>query len=60
METPCVGICSLDNDTRRCVGCGRTVSEIAGWARMTSAERLAIMAELPGRLAPPDLVREGR
>ena len=58
MDTPCVGICSLDSDTRVCVGCGRTVNEIAGWARMTRAERLAIMVELPQRLARHGFVRE--
>ena len=30
LETPCVNICLLDNETGLCVGCGRTLAEIAG------------------------------
>jgi predicted Fe-S protein YdhL (DUF1289 family) len=32
------------------MGCGRTLSEIAQWTRLTDAERAAIMAALPGCL----------
>jgi predicted Fe-S protein YdhL (DUF1289 family) len=51
LETPCVNICLLDQETGTCVGCGRTLSEIAHWAAMSDAERRAIMAALPARMA---------
>ncbi|MCW5692544.1 MAG: DUF1289 domain-containing protein [Pseudolabrys sp.] len=51
METPCVDICTLDAAQRHCLGCGRTVAEIAGWATMSPAERRRIMDTLPERLA---------
>lgn len=51
METPCVKICTLDARARRCLGCRRTIDEIAGWSRMSDAERSRVMAELPARLA---------
>jgi predicted Fe-S protein YdhL (DUF1289 family) len=38
-------------ETQHCEGCGRRLKEIAGWARMSEAERAAIMADLPRRLA---------
>jgi uncharacterized protein len=41
----------LDRDTGLCVGCGRTLAEIARWGAMTEAERTRIMAELPARRA---------
>ncbi len=50
METPCVNICVLDDATGTCVGCGRTVAEIAGWTGMSDRERRAIMAALPDRM----------
>ena len=50
IETPCIKVCTLDARSRLCLGCGRTVDEIAGWGAMTAAERTRIMAELPGRL----------
>jgi hypothetical protein len=51
IETPCINICTLDARSGLCLGCGRTVAEIAGWAAMTDDERRRIIAELPARLA---------
>jgi len=45
----------IDPKTRLCFGCGRTLPEIARWHRLESAERLAIMAELPARMAAAGL-----
>ena len=50
METPCVNVCLLDSETGLCVGCGRTIGEIAGWASMSDSERRAIMATLSERM----------
>jgi len=49
-ETPCVAVCMIDPRTNLCLGCGRTLPEIARWPRMTSAERQALMARLPERM----------
>ena len=49
-ETPCIAVCIIDPKTSLCFGCGRTLPEIARWHRIDSAERLAIMAELPARM----------
>jgi predicted Fe-S protein YdhL (DUF1289 family) len=51
IETPCTKICTLDPGRTQCMGCGRTVDEITRWSSMTAAERAAVMAELPARLA---------
>jgi predicted Fe-S protein YdhL (DUF1289 family) len=45
----------IDPRTSLCFGCGRTLPEIARWHRMESAERQAVMAELPGRMADAGL-----
>lgn len=50
-STPCIKICVIDPVTKLCEGCGRTLSEIAQWGRLSEAERLAVMATLPKRLA---------
>lgn len=41
----------VDGESGLCLGCLRTLPEIAGWGRLSEAERSAIMAELPGRRA---------
>jgi len=43
--SPCVQLCTLDDDAV-CVGCGRTLDEIARWSRMSPAEQVAIVERL--------------
>ena len=50
IDSPCVSICDVDPDTELCLGCGRSLDEIAGWIGFSDAERARIMAELPTRL----------
>jgi predicted Fe-S protein YdhL (DUF1289 family) len=56
-ETPCIAICMIDPRSSLCFGCGRTLPEIARWHRIDNAERRAIMALLPGRMAEAGLVQ---
>ena len=49
IETPCVKICTLDARQSFCLGCGRTIDEIARWGSLSAAERVRIMNELPER-----------
>jgi predicted Fe-S protein YdhL (DUF1289 family) len=51
IETPCNKVCAVDPVSGLCVGCGRTVAEIAGWIGFTAADRARVMAELPQRVA---------
>jgi predicted Fe-S protein YdhL (DUF1289 family) len=51
LETPCINVCLLDEETGLCLGCGRSIGEIAGWAAMSDAERRAVMRALPARKA---------
>jgi len=51
ISTPCVKVCVIDPRSALCVGCGRTVAEIAAWTAMSEAERGAVMAGLGERLA---------
>ena len=47
--TPCIKVCVVDGPTGLCLGCFRTLSEIAGWAALDEDRRAEIMAELPDR-----------
>ncbi len=50
IESPCILVCSIDDKTGYCFGCGRTSGEIGAWISMTAQERRQIMDELPSRL----------
>ncbi len=51
IESPCIKVCTLDAHARLCLGCGRTVDEIARWMAMSAAERTRVMGELSARLS---------
>lgn len=49
IATPCVKVCFVDGETNLCLGCYRSLPEIARWSRYSDDERTAIIAELPQR-----------
>jgi hypothetical protein len=49
IPTPCVKVCVVDGESGLCLGCYRTLAEVAAWSRFSDAERSAIMADLPVR-----------
>jgi predicted Fe-S protein YdhL (DUF1289 family) len=50
-HSPCIGICTLDNATGYCLGCGRTGNEIGDWISMSEGQRDAVWKKLPTRLS---------
>jgi uncharacterized protein len=50
IESPCNKVCVVDPVAKLCVGCGRSLDEIARWIDLDAAERTRIMAMLPSRL----------
>ena len=58
ITTPCIKVCVVDGESSLCLGCFRTLAEIAGWGALSEAERLRLIAELPSRrsrIAPEKL-----
>ncbi len=49
--SPCIGVCATDSASGFCLGCLRTIDEIAAWSRASEATRRAIHAALPPRRA---------
>jgi predicted Fe-S protein YdhL (DUF1289 family) len=47
--TPCVKVCVVDGESGLCLGCFRTLPEIARWAAFDDETRLRLMDELPSR-----------
>ena len=51
MNSPCTKVCVMDEEDRYCLGCRRTLGEIARWGEMSDAERASVMAKLSLRRA---------
>ena len=49
IATPCVKVCVIEPQSRLCIGCLRTLDEIAAWGRMGDDDRRKVMAALPSR-----------
>ena len=51
VPSPCINVCRIDETTRLCVGCLRTLDEIAAWSVLTDRERRDVWAHLAERAA---------
>jgi hypothetical protein len=62
IATPCVKVCIVDGESGLCLGCYRTLGEVAAWTRFSDAERAGIMTGLVarrGRIRPEKLAMIG-
>jgi uncharacterized protein len=48
-ESPCTGICQMDDVSGYCLGCGRTIEEIIGWGSATSTQKKDTLDKIPAR-----------
>jgi predicted Fe-S protein YdhL (DUF1289 family) len=48
VESPCINVCTLDAQ-KVCIGCGRTIEEIAVWSRLGDDERRAVCQQAASR-----------
>ena len=55
MKSPCVKVCRMDPERGLCLGCARTLDEIARWGAMTDEEREAVLEDLKKR-GPADVL----
>jgi len=46
VASPCVQICIIEPGDGLCVGCARTLDEIASWGAMSSDERRGVLKQL--------------
>jgi predicted Fe-S protein YdhL (DUF1289 family) len=49
VASPCISVCRIDEASGLCVGCLRTLDEIAAWSVLDDDERSAVLAMLPAR-----------
>ena len=49
VASPCTSVCTIDTETGLCAGCYRTLDEIAGWIRLSNAQRRVVVADAEAR-----------
>jgi hypothetical protein len=57
VASPCNSVCRMDPANGLCLGCSRTLDEIAGWSRMADADKQRIIDQLPLRAPAPKEAR---
>ena len=55
MKSPCIKVCQMDPVRGVCIGCCRTLDEIARWGGMSDAERAAVLNSLSERRKTLDI-----
>jgi len=53
VESPCIGVCQLEEEADVCAGCHRTLAEIAAWSRSDDTEKLLVLTAVRERQAAP-------
>jgi len=49
IDSPCISVCRIDETSRVCVGCGRTLEEISDWQSMSESEKDGVMKNIRER-----------
>jgi predicted Fe-S protein YdhL (DUF1289 family) len=53
VPSPCIEVCRMSRDSGYCVGCLRSIGEIAGWSQYSDSQKRAVLARLPARKTAP-------
>ena len=49
VPSPCISVCRMDEGTGWCVGCARTLDEIAAWSTLDDRAKRLVWKQLPAR-----------
>ncbi len=49
VQSPCIGVCTMNDTTGLCLGCYRTTDEIKAWWDMTETQQKALLNALQDR-----------
>lgn len=53
INSPCRGICKIDEPSQLCSGCLRSIDEITRWSRMDIDQKLAVLSACLDRQGIP-------
>ena len=43
VQSPCIGVCSMNDSTGLCLGCYRTMDEIQAWWDLDNSQKQAVV-----------------
>jgi uncharacterized protein len=49
VQSPCIGVCSMDDSTGFCLGCYRTMDEIQQWWDLDNASKTSVVQKASER-----------
>ena len=49
VDSPCISICTYDDNEEYCVGCHRSKQELEDWWIMTKQQKLEALKDIGGR-----------
>ena len=49
MKSPCINVCKLNSAQNICVGCYRSIGEIASWSSLTDKEKQIVLVNAEKR-----------
>jgi predicted Fe-S protein YdhL (DUF1289 family) len=51
VASPCINVCTMDAASGLCIGCLRTIDEIAGWSAFSDDAKRAVLRAVATRRA---------
>lgn len=52
--SPCISICQMNPQSGLCMGCHRTIDEIADWSVLSEEEKQAVLSAIDARVLNRD------
>ncbi len=52
--SPCISICQMNPQSGLCLGCHRTIDEIADWSVLSEEEKQAVLSAIDARVLNRD------
>lgn len=49
VASPCINVCTIDEESGLCLGCARSLQEVARWRRFSDAQKSEIINRLTER-----------
>ena len=49
VKSPCVAVCKIDYESGYCIGCKRTIEEIANWSILNDQQKKKILAKVKSK-----------